>query len=50
MLAITIKVIIKRDGFILNITPKSVEVNRYRLRKKMNIKKSDKLSKIIRKL
>ncbi len=40
----------KEIASILNITPKSVEVNRYRLRKKMNIKKEEKLSKIIRKL
>ena len=40
----------KEIASILNITPKSVEVNRYRLRKKMNIKKAEKLSKVIRKL
>jgi len=45
-----LKLTSKEMASILNITPKSVEVNRYRLRKKMNIKKSDKLSKIIRKL
>lgn len=45
-----LKLTSKEIASILNITPKSVEVNRYRLRKKMNIKKSDKLSKIIRKL
>jgi len=40
----------KEIASILNITPKSVEVNRYRLRKKMKIGKNEKLSKIIRKL
>jgi phosphate/sulfate permease len=40
----------KEIASILNITPKSVEVNRYRLRKKMNFKKNDKLSKELRKL
>ncbi len=40
----------KEIASILNITPKSVEVSRYRLRKKMNFKKDDKLSKEIRKL
>ena len=45
-----LKLTSKEMASILNITPKSVEVNRYRLRKKMNIKKSEKLSKIIRKL
>lgn len=45
-----LKLTSKEISSILNITPKSVEVNRYRLRKKMNIKKEEKLSKIIRKL
>ena len=45
-----LKLTSKEIASILNITPKSVEVNRYRLRKKMKIKKEDKLSKIIRKL
>jgi len=45
-----LKLTSKEIASILNITPKSVEVNRYRLRKKMNIKKNDKLSKIIRRL
>ncbi len=40
----------KEIASILNITPKSVEVSRYRLRKKMNFKKNDKLSKELRKL
>jgi len=40
----------KEIASILNITPKSVEVNRYRLRKKMKIGKDEKLSKLIRKL
>ena len=45
-----LKLTSKEIASILNITPKSVEVNRYRLRKKMNIRKEEKLSKIIRKL
>ena len=45
-----LKLTSKEIASILNITPKSVEVNRYRLRKKMNIKKNEKLSKMIRKL
>ncbi len=45
-----LKLTSKEIASILNITPKSVEVNRYRLRKKMNIKKEENLSKIIRKL
>ena len=40
----------KEIASILNITPKSVEVNRYRLRKKMNFKRNDKLVKELRKL
>lgn len=40
----------KEMASILNLSPKSVEINRYRLRKKMQIKKNQKLSKIIRKL
>ncbi len=40
----------KEIASILNITTKSVEVSRYRLRKKMNFKKNDKLSKELRKL
>ncbi|MEN8115445.1 MAG: inorganic phosphate transporter [Bacteroidota bacterium] len=40
----------KEIASILNISPKSVEVSRYRLRKKMGIKKEEALSKIIRKL
>ena len=35
----------KEIASILNITPKSVEVNRYRLRKKMKIGKNEKLIK-----
>ena len=45
-----LKLTSKEIASILNISPKSVEVNRYRLRKKMKIKKDDKLAKIIRKL
>ena len=45
-----LKLTSKEIASILNITPKSVEVSRYRLRKKMNIKKNEKLSKLIRKL
>ncbi len=45
-----LKLTSKEIASILNITPKSVEVSRYRLRKKMNIGKEEKLSKIIRKL
>jgi phosphate/sulfate permease len=45
-----LKLTSKEIASILNITPKSVEVSRYRLRKKMNIKKNEKLSKMIRKL
>ncbi len=45
-----LKLTSKEIASILNISPKSVEVNRYRLRKKMGIKKEEKLSKIIRKL
>ncbi|PIF00122.1 MAG: inorganic phosphate transporter [Maribacter sp.] len=40
----------KEIASILNITPKSVEVGRYRLRKKMNFGKKDNLSKELRKL
>jgi len=40
----------KEIASILNITPKSVEVNRYRLRKKMNFKRNDKLSQELIKL
>ncbi len=40
----------KEIASILNISPKSVEVSRYRLRKKMNFTKNDKLSKELRKL
>lgn len=40
----------KEIASILNITTKSVEVSRYRLRKKMNFKKDEKLSKTLRKL
>ena len=40
----------KEIASILNITPKSVEVSRYRLRKKMNFSKNDNLSKELRKL
>jgi len=40
----------KEIASILNISDKSVEVNRYRLRKKMGIKKNENLTKIIRKL
>ena len=45
-----LKLTSKEIASILNISPKSVEVNRYRLRKKMGIKKDEKLSKVIRKL
>jgi len=45
-----LKLTSKEIASILNISPKSVEVSRYRLRKKMNIKKNEKLSKMIRKL
>ncbi len=45
-----LKLTSKEIASILNITPKSVEVNRYRLRKKMKIGKDEKLSKMIRKL
>jgi len=45
-----LKLTSKEIASIQNISPKSVEVNRYRLRKKMNISKEDKLSKVIRKL
>lgn len=45
-----LKLTSKEIASILNITPKSVEVNRYRLRKKMKISKNEKLTKIIRKL
>ena len=40
----------KEIASILNISPKSVEVGRYRLRKKMGVSKNEKLSKVIRKL
>lgn len=40
----------KEIASLLNITPKSVEMNRYRLRKKMNVNKDEKLSEIIREL
>ncbi len=40
----------KEIASILNIIPKSVEVNRYRLRRKMGLEKNDKLIKILRKL
>jgi phosphate/sulfate permease/DNA-binding CsgD family transcriptional regulator len=40
----------KEIASILNITPKSVEISRYRLRKKLNFKKNDRLSKELRKL
>jgi phosphate/sulfate permease len=45
-----LKLTSKEIASIFNITPKSVEVNRYRLRKKMGIRKDEKLSKMIRKL
>ncbi len=45
-----LKLTSKEIASILNITPKSVEVNRYRLRKKMHIGKKEKLTKVIRKL
>ncbi len=45
-----LKLTSKEIASILNITPKSVEVSRYRLRKKMKIDKQDKLTKVIRKL
>jgi len=40
----------KEIASILNISPKSVEVSRYRLRKKMKIGKDEKLVKVMRKL
>ena len=40
----------KEIASLLNITPKSVEMNRYRLRKKMNVNKDEKLTEIIREL
>ena len=40
----------KETASILGISYKSVEVNRYRLRKKMNLEKTEKLSSIINKL
>ncbi len=40
----------KEIASILNITPKSVEISRYRLRKKLKFKKNDRLSKELRKL
>lgn len=40
----------KEIASILNITPKSVEVSRYRLRKKMNFNKNENLAKELRKL
>lgn len=45
-----LKLTSKEIASILNITAKSVEVNRYRLRKKMEIRKDEKLTKMIRKL
>ncbi|NOQ92654.1 MAG: inorganic phosphate transporter [Flavobacteriaceae bacterium] len=45
-----LKLTSKEIASIQNISPKSVEVNRYRLRKKMNIGKEEKLTKVIRKL
>jgi phosphate/sulfate permease/DNA-binding CsgD family transcriptional regulator len=45
-----LKLTSKEISSILNITPKSVEVSRYRLRKKMKIGKDEKLTKVIRKL
>ncbi len=45
-----LKLTSKEIASIINISPKSVEVNRYRLRKKMNIGKDEKLTKVIRKL
>lgn len=40
----------KEIASILNITSKSVEISRYRLRKKLKFKKNDRLSKELRKL
>ena len=45
-----LKLTSKEIASILNISPKSVEVSRYRLRKKMNLGKDEKLTKVIRKL
>ncbi|RUA06939.1 MAG: hypothetical protein DSY82_08920, partial [Flavobacteriia bacterium] len=45
-----LKLTSKEIASIMNITPKSVEVSRYRLRKKMKIDKQEKLTKVIRKL
>lgn len=45
-----LKLTSKEIASILNISPKSVEVNRYRLKKKMNLGPDDKLIKVIRKL
>lgn len=40
----------KEMASILNISPKSVEINRHRLRKKMHLKRGDNLTEIISKL
>ena len=45
-----LKLTSKEIASILNISPKSVEVSRYRLRKKMKIGKDEKLVKVMRKL
>ena len=45
-----LKLTSKEIASILNISTKSVEVNRYRLRKKMKLGKDEKLTKVIRKL
>jgi len=47
---IRLKLSSKEIASLINISPKSVEVNRYRLRKKMNIQHGDRLSEIISKL
>ena len=47
---IRLKLSSKEIASLINISPKSVEVNRYRLRKKMNIQHGERLSLIISKL
>ncbi|MBN2668007.1 MAG: inorganic phosphate transporter [Bacteroidales bacterium] len=47
---IRLKLSSKEIASLINISPKSVEVNRYRLRKKMNIQHDERLSDVINKL
>ncbi len=47
---IRLKLSSKEIASLVNISPKSVEVNRYRIRKKMNIQHGERLSEIISKL